>query len=90
VVLLKSSVFAGESKHIDNIEALIMTPLRGSSIRVTITVKSSGGVKCKCGDAELRRAVFCHRWRWKGLLESGNFQRQRLDFSTKNSPRSRT
>jgi hypothetical protein len=69
--LLGFSVFAGKSKHIHDIEALTMTSLRGSSIRVI--VKSTGGVECECGDAELRRAVSCRRWRWHGFSKAAIF-----------------
>jgi hypothetical protein len=71
-MISKFSVFADESKHIHNNEALTMTSLRGSSIRVL--AKPTGGVKC--GDAEHRRACLCRKCRYTGLFESGNFQRE--------------
>jgi hypothetical protein len=85
-MISKFSVFADESKHIHNNEALTMTSLRGSSIRVL--ARPTGGVKC--GDAEIRRAFLVAHVATRASFKAAISSASPLDFalvSPKKSPR---
>jgi hypothetical protein len=84
------SVVAGDSKHIHIVDLLIMTSLRGQSIRVIVRqlVGSSAGMMPNFGELYLS-----HMALGRPFSKVAIFSASRLDFvlvSAKNSPRSRT